>query len=157
MPDCSCPRIDEGSWQDTEHDWGGRSFYTRRTPMFMHVPFRIGADIEKAISDIRTLGLRPSQPSMVLSKDALFRGEVLLGVETQDQESKDLVVMPEHTIVHSRVYHGQWRHIAGPTRRMVKDLKSGGLEVAAVYYWYITCAKCADQRGYRTVIIARLA
>lgn len=124
--------------------------------MFMHVPFRIGRDIEKASATIEARGLELSRPLMVLSRDALFRGEVMLGVETPVTAVDSVVTLPEETRVFSRVYHGQWRHISGPTRQLVNDLKSAGRAVIAVYYWYITCAQCADQRGYRTVIIARL-
>lgn len=153
MPDCSCPRIDDSAWQDREHDWGGKSFYRRRTPMFMHVPFRIGKDIAAAADDAARRGHDLSRPLMVLSRDGLFRGEVLLGIEKPIADS-DVIILPP-TRVYSRIYEGKWRDIAKPTRELIKYLKGQGKIVQAVYYWYITCSVCSINRGYRTVIFAQ--
>jgi hypothetical protein len=156
MADCSCPRIVDSRWQDREHDWNGKSFFSTPIGMFMHVPFRISSDIKAASERIREKGLSYSSPLMILSRDALFRGELLVGVDTPAEPDPDVLTF-EDTTVFSRIYEGKWRDIASPTRRLVKDLALEGRKVDAVYYWYITCSICSGERGFRTVIFARLS
>ncbi len=152
MSRCVCPRIVESEWQDCEHVWN-KTFFRLPSPRFFSIPVHLGSDLGNVVNLARAAGYDiVESPRMLLSRYAMFRGELL--VEVVDGEGGHPAVRRfRGTRLYSQIYEGHWRSLGSGVRRLVASV---GRRPRHIYFWYVTCPLCAEERGYKTVILAEL-
>jgi hypothetical protein len=152
MSRCVCPRIVDEDWQDCEHVWN-KVFYSVRSPHLFSVPIRLGRDIGRVTNSAREEGFEiVDSPRMLLSRYALFRGEVLVEVVDRQGDHPTLRRFVGARL-YSQVHYGHWRDLGAGVRRLIATL---GMRPKRIYFWYVTCPLCADERGQKTVIFGEL-
>ncbi len=146
-----CLVIEDSDWDEKEFLWE-KTFYVIGTPMVFHIPIRIGRDFERAVAGAKSRGYGVADHPMILNEDGLFRGKVLVEVEGAD-ESDPNVLKLEGAKIRSRVTDRPWKEMGRVAKRFVTDL---GQSPRAFYFWYTTCPECSKERGYKTVMLARI-
>ena len=147
---CSCPDIRDEEWDVKEHNWSGKKFYAVGLPMIYHVPVNIGSKYRQLKSEIERKGYQLTGPFHFLQKDGVFRGMVIAEIKNPGKPDPKVTTFGT-TKVWSKVYYGSWRYL----RDAVKELKEQtGKQFKSVYFWYVTCPECAEEKGYKTVIFA---
>lgn len=150
MSNCSCADIDKKIWHNRELDFSGSFFYAISTPMFLHLPVRIARDVQKAAQNIKAKNYKLIFPPMILCKDALFKGQILVKVENYNKDDPNIVRFTD-SIFYSYVFTGPWKKLAGETIKIIITQKIGNIR--NIYFWYITCPVCAKEKGEKTVIL----
>lgn len=152
MSRCVCPRIVDARWEDREHRWN-KSFFTVSSPSFFSVPIRLSRDIGKVINRAREEGFEIVEaPRMLISRYALFRGEISVEVVATNGEHPSLRRF-ENASFYSQIFRGHWRDLGSGVRRLVMTL---GRRPRNIYFWYTSCPICAEEQGYKTVIFGEL-
>jgi hypothetical protein len=151
--ECQCPKIELAQWRDREVSLVGQSFLSRRTPLFLHIPRRLSADLESVVSQIDGVGYRLTTSPMVLHRDGWFSGEVLVSV---DHAAAGMpAVRKFHNLFYSRVVDRPGFDAA--LREMpvfYRDLRQAQVgRIDAMYFWYLNCPRCLLEKGARQIIL----
>lgn len=149
---CGCLDIDGKEYESKDFDWSDKKFYCFPTPMFFHVPLKIGRDIDRAFVGARAKGYALKENGMLLQKDGLFSGKIMLELETADSNRENVCTMHHEMKVISVFTDRPWNKIYEATRRLKELVASRGGKLKAVYFWYLSCPGCIKERGYRTVV-----
>jgi hypothetical protein len=153
---CGCPEIIDSEWDLAEHAWGDKSFYSLSLPMFFHIPIGMGRRIEKAMAKAAEKDYKLSDPPMVMSKDGIFSGAVMVGIEKPEVTDPKVIHMADAEVV-SKIHLGPWKELNRSVSELLSFLRSKkGTHPAFIYFWYVTCPECADEEAQKTVIFAQL-
>lgn len=150
MADCGCPDIVTEDWELTEHDWGGRTFYTVPTTMLFHIPVGFVKSIDRLMNEIKAKAYRPATPPRVLCQDGLFRGQVLMEIEPPAQVDPQVWTFPAGRLV-STVHPGPWKRMGVAVADLRRHTHANP---RALYTWYVACPECRKERGERAVVFA---
>lgn len=153
---CGCPEIIDSDWDLAEHTWGEKNFYSLSLPMLFHIPIGIGRRIERAMAKTQDKQYKLSDPPMVMSKDGLFSGAVMIGIERPEVEDPRVISLSGAELV-SKIHTGPWKELNKGVSELLSFLRSKkGTHPAAIYFWYVTCPECAEGETHKTVIFAQL-
>lgn len=152
--DCSKVTINDAAWDMKEHHWNDLYFYRKTIPLFLHIPFTVGEAIDEAIGEIQQKKYTLIQPPMIIQKDGLFRGEVLIGIKQPKQGNDPKVVVFTNKTIISQVCYDPWKKLGKATKAVIESLEDR--KATAVYFWYLTCPACVKEKGYKTVILVEV-
>ncbi len=152
MVKCNCPEIRDEEWEMREHHWYGKTFYSKRVFMLFHTPISIEDKIKEAMNDIRIRDYELTEPTMTLIKDALFIGNVMIEVKNPDRTDPNIFEFQDVKLI-SKVFNGPREKLRNGINELIKEI---GTKPSAVYFWYVTCPICFEERGYKTLIFAQL-
>jgi len=154
---CSCPEIEDQDWHLQDQDWSGKFFYFDDLPHLFGAPLGMEKRRQEMKSEIARKGYELINPDLVLHRAGSFQGKLLM--EIKDPEQYDANVERfDNARVLSRVYLGPRSRL----RDAVEELKAftqdrTHIEPTVIYFWHVTCAKCAERRGGdKTVLFARV-
>jgi len=154
---CGCPEIVDSDWDLTEHVWEEKAFYVLSLPMFFHIPIGMGRRIERALAETQDKHYKLSEPPMVMSKDGIFSGAVMVGIQEPEVTDPRVVSLTGAEIV-SKIHTGPWRGLNKSVSELLSFIRSKkGTHPAAIYFWYVTCSECAEEETHKTVILAQLS
>lgn len=151
MP-CECQDVNLEYWETgSAFDWGGPCFYRVFTPLLFRIPFRIKSSIEKAKNDIKTKGYRIVSPFKVILKDGWFFGSVFIEIEKPEMPDPNVVGLGKGGYF-SKLVTVPWKDLGKATRQFLKD---HSIRPVTLYFWYLSCLNCSEEKGFKTVIIAK--
>lgn len=151
--ECRCPKVSLSDWRDREVSLVGQSFLTGHTPMFLHVPRRLHADLEVLASQIDGTRYTVTGSPMVLHRDGWFSGEVLISVDHVAAAMPG--VESFRNLFYSRVparpgFDAALREMP----RFYSDLRRAQVgPIQSMYFWYLSCPKCLLEQGARQIIL----
>jgi len=154
---CKCPEIEDQDWHLKDLDWSGKFFYFEDLPHFFNVPLGLEKKQEEMKAQIVRKGYSIVNEDMILHEPGLFRGRLLLEIEDPEQYDAN-VLQFENARILTRVHHGG----SGGLKESLDELKAFTQDrthvlPGAIYYWHVTCPKCAKERGGdKTVLLARV-
>ncbi len=156
-PPCTCPEIRDQDWHMKDQDWSGKFFYFEDLPHFFNVPLQYDRKLQMMKEDIARKGYRLLAPDMVLYLPGSFQGRIMMEIADPEQYDANVDQFDDARVL-SRV-------VSGPRNRLsdaIEELKAFAedrthIAPGKVYYWYVTCARCARTRGGdKTVLFARV-
>ncbi|MBW2992550.1 hypothetical protein KY345_05005 [Candidatus Woesearchaeota archaeon] len=156
MAECGCPRLDEKKFQNKFFNWKGKVFYTAKQPLFFHVPIKIDKRIKRLMMDVESSGYNLKDPEIVIQEDAAFKGRIMIEIQDPKVEHENLLKFKDDTKIYSTVFTEPWSRLHRGVRSAVKELHKKGMGVKKVYFMYLTCPVCAEERGYKTVILCKV-
>lgn len=152
MAECNCPEIRDEDWEMKEHHWYGKTFYSKKVLMMFHIPISIENKIKEAMNEVRMKDYDLAEPTMILSKDALFSGNVMVEVKNPDRTDPNIFEFQDAKLI-SKVFNGPWNKLKEGVKELMKKIDT---KPRAIYFWYVTRPVCSKERGYKTVIFAEL-
>lgn len=150
MAHCGCPDINEEEWQMKEHNWEGRTFYVVPTLTILHIPVGIAKSIQQMMREIKEKGYRIVEPARILSRDGLFRGDVMVEIEPPSQRDPRVKTFGAGRVL-SVVHPGPWKRLSAAAAELMRQTKQ---KPTAMYFWYVSCPECRKTRGEQTVVFA---
>lgn len=156
MTDCFCPDFtaeDEKKWDGGEIFWEKKSFYTFEMPMLFHVPRLIKRKINKSLSEISDQGYQVIRPLHVMSREGWFGGQMLIEIQDTDDRNPRIYTFRQARLK-TTVFREKYQFLSRAAKDFAISVERKGDVVTEIYYWYVTCPECADEKGYKTVLMA---
>lgn len=155
--ECRCPEIDDRDWHLQEMDWSGKFFYFEDLAHFFRIPLGMERKQEILREETARKGYQVINDDLIMHEPGMFQGHLL--IEIADPEQYDANVLQfDNARVLTRVYRGA----PGGMKKALDELKAFAQDrthvlPGAIYFWYVTCPKCASKRGgNKTVLLARV-
>jgi len=149
-PTNCCPRFNPEGWNEQELHFKDKLFLKTKTKSIFHIPLNMGAVFPKTISDIENSHAQSEDEFIVLSYDPSAWSEEHYFSVTKD--------VPDHEMVHmtgdylTKVFEGPYKNAPQWEKEMQVFVKSKGMQVKKVYFFYTTCPKCAKYYGKNYVV-----
>ncbi|MCL4535815.1 MAG: hypothetical protein M1370_11735 [Bacteroidetes bacterium] len=150
MPECGCPDIDDDEWQLKEHNWQGKAFYVVPTMTLLHIPVGMANSIQQMMREVKEKGYRLVEPARILSRDGLFRADVMVEIEPPSQPDPRVKTFGGGRLL-SIVHPGPWKRLGTGAAELMRQTRQ---KPRAMYFWYVACPECRKIRGEKTVIFA---
>lgn len=152
--ECGCPES-WPDWHQQDIDLGGMLAHQLGLPCFLHMPLSYGLYAAKQHQQIQDLELTEKWPGLVLSTTGLLRGRIIRLLADQSSPSRHVSALPMDFRIRGLLHEGG----IGTVRDSVRALQSGLLDQGhmpkELYMAYLTCPRCADQRGGDKILLAR--
>lgn len=150
-----CPKIKKSDFNNKEHNWDNKVFYTGDFLQIFYEPVGMMSKINNIKQEIIEMH-KLEEPYMVLHKDVHpFKGKVLLNIERPKDIDENVELISGK--FYSVMYEGEYELLNKEVRKMKEYIKEKyGLVPKEIYYWYVNCADCASADVKKTVIFARV-
>jgi hypothetical protein len=154
---CHCPDIQDQDWHLKDLDWSGKFFYFEYVRHIFNVPLGMDKTLQQMKQDIEHKGYRLLNPDMVLYLPGTFQGKIFMEIADPEQYDANVEVFQNARIL-TRLYKGPRSQIKEAVTALVAFTQDRALiEPNAIYYWHVTCDKCAKLRGgEKTILFARV-
>lgn len=154
---CNCPDINLKDYDFKTHLWRDKTFLSFGLPLLFHIPLGIGRVIEEAINDMKKKGYTFDESKhMLLQKDGLFWGVIMIEVDRPQVDDKELVTIKNAELI-SKAHVGQFSTIMSSFQELENYVKKKGKKISAVYFWYTTCPRCTPSwNKYQSIIFAQV-
>jgi len=154
---CNCPDIKPHEYDFKTHIWRSKTFLSMGLPLVFHMPLGIGGVIEGALNEVKKRGyVFDESRHMLIQKDGLFWGAIMVEVDNPNIEDKELVKIENAELI-SKSHIGQFNTIINSFKDLETYVKRRGKKIEAVYFWYTTCPRCTPNwNKYKTVIFAQV-
>jgi hypothetical protein len=148
MSDCSCPDLDEARWHQQVHDWSAKRFLASKAPSFWGIPLtyqhtkrRLKGKVERG----------DGQEGALLIQSAKFLPSMLIEARGLD------AARPRFNRVYTELVDAPWGRIGRAVQEAQGHcLGRHGRLPRKVYLQYLSCGRCSNERGFPTLIIAKL-
>ncbi len=153
---CGCLSIIEEEWDLVVRDWDEKEFYSLRVPMFFHRPIGLSRRLAKAMSVVRHQEYEMIKPSLILLKDGLFVGRIMVGIKTLKEKHSKVLTMPSRKMI-SKVFHGDRKALNDAVSELLSYARSKqSKQPENIYFWYTTCQECDPTNEGKLVILGQL-
>jgi hypothetical protein len=152
--DCSCPSVFP-SWHEQDIDLGGYRTHVLPIPMLLHMPLGNEIYIHRQQSSLEQLQLRELWPGLVLTRTGLLRGSITRLLEDTPSLSRHVSYLPSPFQVRAYLHHGNIGTIRKVVQAMQAQLLDGGCMPRELYLCYLTCPRCAAERGGDKILLLR--
>lgn len=154
---CNCPDINPRDYEFKTHIWRKKTFLSMGLPLLFHIPLGIGGVIEGAVNEVeKRRYVFDKSRHMILQKDGLFWGAIMVEVDDPGIPDKELVKI-ENAEVISKSHVGQFSTIYSSFKELEKYVVRKGRKISAVYFWHTTCPRCTPNwNRYVTIIFAQV-
>jgi len=153
-PGCHCPKFDPAQWNDVELHFRDKPFVRVRTRNFFHVPLNIGEVFARTWNAIREFHALEDEFIVLSDDSALWHSEHFFNVKHMVPGLDNLRLSGDFL---TRVFEGPYGKAPRWARNMRKLVKARGKQMTELYFYYVTCPKCAKRTGKNyTVGVARL-
>lgn len=148
---CNCPHLDHEEWDEAENDWSDIAFLKGTTNAVMGVPVNFQALTTELREKAAKRGYAVPEDAMILLGEGKFRRPLLLEVEVDASETKDIYRPGGIAFTHiAPGPPGKVGDLMTESRRMAKERYGRGPD--AEWIWYLTCRHCSAARDYETLI-----
>lgn len=153
MPvDCSCRKVKPGEWHDKQVNFDDRAFYTKRLPLFFHMPIGLEKRISQLKQEITMKGYAICDPFTVIQKDGSLSGQVMIEIE------KPRFFDPKIETLDNKTFYGYVSeespfNLCSALSEAKHKCKLLGKKTLDIYFWYTTCPQCRRVNGNQTVIL----
>jgi len=151
--DCGCPE----QWPDWQGDvdLGGMLVHAQPVPMLLHMPIALEAALLKQMQDLARLELHERWPGFVLVRSAAFRGEALALLQEEHSPARRTRRLPRPFWLRVTLHEGDVGSLKPTIGAMQRTLIEEGKMPKELYLAYLTCPRCAAQRGGFKVMVLR--
>lgn len=153
--ECGCPSVYPQAWHGKDINLGACLVHSLSIPMFFHMPIAYEAYLFKQHRDIEQLGLHPKWPGFVMTQSAMFRGKILCPLQEEHSPARAVHRLPNPYWLRARLVEGDVGSIRDVVKSMQSDLIAEGLMPKELYLCYLTCPRCAPERGGSKIMILR--
>jgi len=153
--DCGCPSTYPQEWDGQDVNLGAWLVHSVTVPMFLHMPIAYEAYLLKQHRDIEQLGLHPKWPGFVLTRSAMFRGRILCPLIEEHSPARAVHRLANPFWLRARLIEGDVGAIRTWAQRMQSELIAEGRMPKELYLCYLTCPRCAPERGGSKIMILR--
>ncbi|MBK8163619.1 MAG: hypothetical protein IPK65_10930 [Gammaproteobacteria bacterium] len=153
-PDCGCPSA-YPPWHEQDVDLGGYRTHTLPIPTLVHMPLAYEIYLQRQQRSIEQLHLRELWPGLVLTRTGLLRGSITRLLEDVPSLSRHVGYLPRPFQVRAYLHCGNVSTIRQSVRDMQAQLLDAGCMPKELYLCYLTCPRCATQRGGDQILLLR--
>lgn len=104
---------------------------------------------------LEQLHLRELWPGLVLTRTGLLRGSITRLLEDTPSLSRHVGYLPTPFQVRAHLHHGAVATIRQAVQVMQAQLLDGGCMPKELYLCYLTCPRCAPERGGEKILLLR--
>ena len=151
---CDCPRLKNSNWDLKTHNWKNKKFLYLGLPMVAHVPVGFSGTLHRLMNMIKERGYKAADEFMILEEDGLFHGKLMIAIKLPGSPDKHVISLSGKVV--SKVHDGPYNKLFKSTKVLTDHLSKKGLKPKKIYFWYVTCPKCWEEKGMKTVIFAQV-
>lgn len=151
---CGCPEHFP-AWDNEDIDLGGTLIHTLPIPMIMHMPLAYGLYTGRQGYMLGQLGLKERWPGLLLTRTGFFRGSITRLLENARSPARHLHVLPRPYWVYGVLHHGNLSTGHKVIQQMQAHIVDAGRRPRELYLGYLTCPKCAEQKGGEKILLLR--
>lgn len=150
-----CTLLNEDDWQQKEHIWNNRVFYTQHYNALFYIPLNIGKIISTSYEMLDKKGLLKKDGLILCRNESFWGGEICIEI-TETCPDLNTVTLSGHFI--SKFYEGSSYKDSGSWHNDMKQyVDSLGLHALEYCSYYATCPDCKKKFGkVQTVIFAKI-
>ncbi|MCC6207948.1 MAG: hypothetical protein IT488_07330 [Gammaproteobacteria bacterium] len=153
-PDCSCPPS-YPHWHGQDVDLGGYRTHTLPIPTLMHMPLSYELYVQRQQHVLEQLHLKEIWPGLALTRTGFLRGSIIRLLEDAPSLSRHAGYFPRPFQVQAHLHQGNVSTIRQAVRNMQSRLLDAGCMPKELYLCYLTCPRCADERGGDQILLLR--
>ncbi len=150
---CGCPEVDVEEWDLMEHFWKEKFFYKKTIPLVNHIPLGIENKIRDVLGEVKDKGyVFNNSRHMLLQKDALFIGHLLVEIENPQHTDKNISVIRNGKFL-SKIHTGSRSRISKSVNKLDDFAKSHGRVIRDKFFWYGSCSRCVEDRSKHVTVV----
>jgi hypothetical protein len=152
--DCGCP----GSypdWHQRDVDLSHHAAHVLPIPTFLHMPLSYDLYRQRQQQEIEQLELRETWPGLALTCTGFFRGRLIRLLEHNESPSRRVVNLDSPMKLYGLLHDGGIGTISKAVRQQQMTLLDKGRMPKELYLAYLTCPRCAEQRGGEKILVLR--
>lgn len=154
MLDCGCPS-EFPNWSNQDVDLGGQCTLRLSIPTLFHMPLAYEAYMRRQQQEVERGELKEKWPGFVITQTGLLGGAIYRPLEKGDSPSHHIHYLPRPFHVHGLLHHGDIGTIRKATQQLQSDIVDAGHMPKEMYLCYLTCPKCAEERGGSKILLLR--
>lgn len=152
--ECGCPSAFP-PWHEQDVDLGGYRIHTLPIPTLLHMPLSYEIYVQRQQRSLEQLHLRELWPGLVLTRTGLLRGSITRLLEDVPSLSRHVGYLPSPFHVRVHLHHGNVSTIRQAIQAMQAQLLDSGCMPREAYLCYLTCPRCAGERGGEKILLLR--
>ncbi|MDQ6975735.1 MAG: hypothetical protein Q9M22_04120 [Mariprofundaceae bacterium] len=151
---CGCPSTFP-DWHKKDVNLAGHLVHGQKQSMFMHMPIGHEAKLDLQFKDMQRLDLHARWPGFVLSRSAMFRGQLLCLLSEEHSPARSVFCLPRPFNLRVALFHGDVADVRLSVAKMQSALLDEGKMPKSLFLAYLTCPRCQDERGGMQVMLLR--
>lgn len=154
IAECRCPPAFP-PWHEQDVDLGGYRTHTLPIPTLLHMPLGYEIYVHRQQHSLDQLQLRELWPGLVMTRTGLLRGSITRLLEDVPSLSRHVGYLPSPFHVRAHLHQGNVGTIRQAIQSMQAALLDRGCMPRELYLCYLTCPRCAGQRGGDKILLLR--
>lgn len=151
---CGCPPVFP-DWNGKDVNLGGHLVHGQKQSMFMHMPIGHEAKLDLQFKDMQRLDLHAKWPGFVLSRSAMFRGQLLCLLKEDHSPARSVFSLARPFQLRVLLFHGDVADVRLHVAKMQSGLLDEGKMPKSLFLAYLTCPRCQEERGGMQVMLLR--
>jgi len=152
--ECGCPESFP-DWHEQDIDLGGTAAHILGIPTFLHMPLSYGIYAARQHQAVEQLELKERYPGLMLTKTGVLRGKIISLLEQGNSPSRFVQSLPLDFKLRGYLHPGGIGTIREAHRALQSTLFDLGRMPKEMYLCYLTCPRCADDRGGDKILVLR--
>ncbi len=152
--DCGCPG-DYPDWQGQDIDLAHQAAHTLPIASFLYMPLAYDTYRQRQQVDIEQLELEECWPGFALSRTGLVGGQLIRLLKDSRSPSRHVGNLPGKFQLNVQLHEGGIGTIRDTVRQQQMTLLDSGRMPKEVYMAYLTCPRCAEERGGERIMVLR--
>lgn len=152
--DCGCPG-DYPDWQDQDIDLAHQAAHTLPIASFFYMPLSYETYRQRQQQDIEQLELEELWPGFAMSRTGMFGGELIRLLKDSHSLSRRVTGLPAKFQLNVLTHEGGIGTVRSTVRQQQMTLLDSGRMPKEIYMAYLTCPRCAEQRGGERIMVLR--
>ncbi len=152
--DCGCPG-EYPDWRDQDIDLAHWPAHTLPIASFFYMPLSYDSYRQRQQADIEQLELEEQWPGFALSRTGLFGGELIRLLKDSQSPSRHVGTLPAGFRLNVQLHEGGIGTVRNTVRQQQMTLLDRARMPKEVYMAYLTCPRCADDRGGERIMVLR--
>lgn len=105
---------------------------------------------------VESSGYKIKGKEIVIQEDAAFRGRIMIEIENPKVEHRNILKLKPGAKVYTTIFTEPWNKLARGVHKAVKKLDKQKMTVTKVFFMYLTCPVCSQEKGYKTIIVCKV-
>lgn len=152
--DCGCPG-EYPDWHEQDVDLSHHPAHTLPITTLLHMPLAYDTYQQRQQQEIEQLDLKECWPGFALTKTGLLRGKLIRLLEDKSSPSRHFTHLDNDFRLHGLLHAGGIGTISKSVRQQQADLLDRGRMPKELYLAYLTCPRCAEERGGEKILLLR--
>ena len=148
-PGCNCPRFDPARWDKLRLRFEDKLFVHARTRSILHIPLNMSAVFSYTAERIKAAGADDRRCIILTDDQSSWHSDHFFAVTKEVPELEHVRISGDFI---TRVFEGPYRDAYIWVGEMRHDIEERGRTMGWLFFYYVTCPKCAERRGQNYVV-----